>query len=59
LQSLINYPTTNYTTKALNDGEVLLLPKLAHAQLIEKDSKFEKYYRIIFQNSLIRQQLRY
>jgi CRP-like cAMP-binding protein len=56
--SLSSDPVTIYTTKALSDGEVLLLPKSGHEQLMERYSKFEKYFRIFFQASVIRQQLR-
>jgi len=59
LYSLAQDVPTIYTTKALTDGEVLLLPKLAHNQLLEKYTKFEKYFRIIFHNALIRLQFRF
>jgi len=51
-------PKTIYTTKALSDGELLLLPRSAQEQLFEKYNKFERYFRIFFQNSVIRYQLR-
>src|SRR3954469_2323066 len=44
LYSLAENTPTIYTTKGLTDGEVLLLPKLAHNQLLEKYTKFEKYF---------------
>ena len=42
-----------YSTRALVDSEVLLLTPLALNDLLERVPKFEKYFRIIFQNSLI------
>lgn len=48
-----------YTTKGLCDGEVLLLPRLAQNHLLENYIKFERYFRILFQNALLRQQLRF
>jgi len=50
---------TRYSTKALSAGEALLLPKPAQEQLLEAYPKFERYFRIIFQRGLMRQQLRY
>jgi len=47
-----------YTTRALTDSEVLLLPQIAMDQLLEKHLKFEKYFRILFQNSLVTHQNR-
>ena len=59
IYSLSNTPVTIYATKGLTDGEVLFLPRSAQEQLFEKYPKFDKYFRIFFQNSLIRQQLRF
>lgn len=56
--SLSENPKTIYSTKALTDGEVLLLPRSAQDQLFERHSKFERYFRILFQNSVMRHQLR-
>jgi CRP-like cAMP-binding protein len=47
-----------YTTKGLADSEVWLLPKASMEQLLERVPRFERYFRIIFQNSLITQQHR-
>jgi CRP-like cAMP-binding protein len=47
-----------YSTKALADSDVLLLPKVGMDTLLEKFPKFERYFRIIFQNSLITHQER-
>jgi len=43
----------------LTDGEVLLLPRLAQAHLLENYIAFERYFRITFQDALIRQQHRF
>jgi len=43
----------------LCDGEVLLLPRSAQNQLFEVYTKFEHYFRVTFQNSLLRQQFRF
>lgn len=59
IYSLSKEGQTPYTTKGLCDGEVLLLPRLAQNQLLETYIKFERYFRITFQNSLLRQQLRF
>ena len=48
----------HYSTKALADSEVILLTKVAMDTLLEKYPKFERYFRIIFQNSLITHQER-
>jgi len=51
-------PVTLYTTKALSDGELLLLPRSAQEELFQKFNKFERYFRIFFHNSVLRQQQR-
>jgi CRP-like cAMP-binding protein len=56
--SLSATPTTIYTSKALHDGELFLLPRSAQEQLFEKYPKFERYFRIFFHTSVIRNQLR-
>lgn len=57
--SLSKEINTLYSTKGLTDGEVLLLPRLAQNHLLEKYQNFERYFRVIFQNALIRQQMRF
>jgi CRP-like cAMP-binding protein len=47
-----------FTTKALTDSEVWLIPKASLDLLLEKHPKFERYFRIIFQNSLVTHQSR-
>jgi len=59
IYSLSSHQATIYATKGLTDGEVLFLPRSAQQQLFEKYPVFDKYFRIFFQNSLIRQQLRF
>jgi CRP-like cAMP-binding protein len=59
IYSLSPDPTTVFTTKALSDGELLLLPRSAHEQLFAKYPVFERYFRIQFQRSVIRNQLRF
>ena len=56
--SLNANPVTPFTTRALRDGEVLMLPRTAHQQLLEKYGKFEKYFRLFFQERYMRQQWR-
>ena len=43
------------STRALTDSEVLLLPRANMDQLLEKMPKLERYFRILFQNSMINQ----
>lgn len=57
--SLSQESTTLFTTKGLCEGEALLLPRLAHQQLLDRYPKFERYFRHLFQTALVRQQLRF
>ena len=59
IYSLSKEPNTLFSTKGLCDGELLLLPRLVHSQLLEKYSKMERYFRMLFQHVVIRQQLRF
>ena len=59
LYSLSQEPLTQFTTKGLCDGELLLLPRLAQDQLLDRYPKFERYFRRLFQTALVRQQLRF
>jgi CRP-like cAMP-binding protein len=54
---LTGEPAT-YTIDALEDSELLLLSRQAEEQLLEKIPKFERYFRILLQNSLIATQRR-
>jgi CRP-like cAMP-binding protein len=47
-----------YNIDALEDSELLLLSKQAEEQLLKKIPKFERYFRILLQNSLIATQRR-
>lgn len=59
LYSLSAEAVTPLTTKAITSGELLLLPKSAQNQLLEKYLKFERYFRNLFQTGLMRQQMRF
>lgn len=58
LHSFTSQTPSIYSTKALADSDVLLLPKNDMDQLLERFPKFERYFRIIFQNSLVTHQHR-
>lgn len=58
LYSLSDHPKTIFTTKALVQGDLLLLPRPAQDQLFERYPKFERYFRLFFQTSVMRHQLR-
>lgn len=47
-----------YNIDALEESELLLLSKQAEEQLMERIPKFERYFRILLQNSLIATQRR-
>jgi CRP-like cAMP-binding protein len=59
LHSLGNELTTQFTTKGVSDGELLLLPRLTQHVLLDRYPKFERYFRQLFQTALLRQQLRF
>jgi len=56
LQSFTRQVPSIYCTKALADSDVLFLPHEALNQLLDRYPKFERYFRILFQNSLITHQ---
>ena len=58
LSSFTQQTPSIHATRALTDSEILLLPKQNMDQLLEKYPKFERYFRILFQNSLINHQNR-
>jgi CRP-like cAMP-binding protein len=58
LHSFTNYTPSIYSTRALADSEVLLLTKTNMDELFSQVPKFERYFRIIFQNSLVTHQFR-
>lgn len=47
-----------YNIDALEDSELLLISKQAEEQLLQKIPKFERYFRLLLQNSLIATQRR-
>jgi CRP-like cAMP-binding protein len=53
LDSFSKHTKSCYTTRALIDTEVFLIPEKAFETLLEKVPKLEKYFRILFQNSLV------
>lgn len=59
IYSSIDQQITPYYTKALTDGEVLLLPGVAQSHLLQNFPIFEQYFRVIFQKGVLRQQRRY
>jgi CRP-like cAMP-binding protein len=58
LSSYMQQNHSIYATRALTESDVWLLPRQSMDQLLDKYMKFEKYFRIIFQNSLINHQNR-
>ena len=58
LNSFTKKVPSAYTTRALADSEVLLMEVKNLDQLLERFPVFEKYFRILFQNSLITHQNR-
>ena len=58
LHSLTTQQPSIYTTRALADSEMLLLPKVRMEELLERYPVFERYFRIMFQNSLVTHQNR-
>lgn len=58
LASISKGTPSDLSTRALSDGEVLLITRNGLDQLLEKFPRFERFYRILFQNSLITQQRR-
>lgn len=47
-----------YSTRALADSEVFYLPKTDMEALLQKFPKLERYFRILFQNSIVSHQHR-
>ncbi|MBX2946178.1 MAG: Crp/Fnr family transcriptional regulator [Cyclobacteriaceae bacterium] len=58
LHSLTHQQPSIYSTRALADSEVLLLPKIRLEELVERYPVFERFFRIMFQNSLVTHQHR-
>lgn len=53
LDSFYKHTNSCYTTRALTDTEAFFLTLPAFEMLLEKVPKLEKYFRILFQNSLV------
>jgi CRP-like cAMP-binding protein len=58
LHSMSTQEPSIYSTRALADSEVFLLPRDKFDSLLKQFPVFERYFRIIFQNSLVTQQQR-
>jgi CRP-like cAMP-binding protein len=58
LHSLTTQQPSIYTTRALADSEILQLPKVRMEELLDRYPIFERYFRIMFQNSLVTHQKR-
>jgi CRP-like cAMP-binding protein len=56
LSSIMKGAESMFTTRALAESEVLLITRSSLDQLLEKYPRFERFYRILFQNSLITMQ---
>jgi CRP-like cAMP-binding protein len=55
LQSFTKKQPAIYSTRALTESSVFYLPKNDMDLLLDRYPKFEKYFRILFQNALITQ----
>jgi CRP-like cAMP-binding protein len=53
LDSFSKHTKSCYTVRAIVDSEVLLLTVPAFESLLERVPKLEKYFRILFQNSIV------
>ncbi len=53
MASFITQQPANYFIQALEDSEVLLISKKSYELLFEKIPKFERFYRILYQRSLV------
>ncbi len=58
LHSFTKNEPSIYSTRALTDSEVFYLPKNDMEILLEKFPKLERYFRILFQNSIVSHQYR-
>jgi CRP-like cAMP-binding protein len=56
LSSFVQQEPSTYSTRALVDSEILLLPRKSFDDILEKCPQLERYFRILFQNSLITHQ---
>lgn len=53
LESFTKHTPSIYSIRAIADTEILTMPGKGFEKLLERVPKLEKYFRIIFQNSLI------
>lgn len=58
LNAFLNQQASQYSIKAMLDSELLILDLEAFNQLLQTMPALEKYFRILFQNSLISHQQR-
>lgn len=58
LHSFTKSEPSIYSTRTLADSEVFYLPKADMETLLEKFPKLERYFRILFQNSIVSHQHR-
>jgi CRP-like cAMP-binding protein len=58
LHSLTDEVPSIYSTRALAESEIFLLPKIRMEELLVRYPKFERFFRIMFQNSLVTHQCR-
>lgn len=58
LHSFTKEEPSIYSTRALADSEVFYLPKTDMEALLQKFPKLERYFRILFQNSIVSHQYR-
>lgn len=58
LHSFTKEEPSIYSTRALADSEVFYLPKADMEMLLQKFPKLERYFRILFQNSIVSHQYR-
>lgn len=58
LHSFTKQEPSIYSTRALADSEVFYLPKGDMEMLLQKFPKLERYFRILFQNSIVSHQYR-
>ncbi len=58
LEAILQQKPTRYSVKAITDAEVYELSLQNFEKLVQQQPVFEKYFRIIYQNSLISHQKR-
>jgi CRP-like cAMP-binding protein len=58
LHSFTKQEPSIYSTRALADSEIFYLPKEDMEQVLEKIPTLERYFRILFQNSIVAHQYR-